>query len=220
LKNLTTGSLPDEKVGFLGFVEEKSVFLWMRRRLLRIYKALMKKLIVLIIAVLFMNCLTGQDSWNSPIYYDVDRMMKDIIINKENSKYFDEIDFESVLLLDTSYFKQVLEFESDKYARSQLINIYNNTGKKEYHDTIPTIIKNIKELFQYQNRNILIDFFKSHGRRNYELHHEVYLKEPNKVIISISDDEGNENWLLQLKDGYILPEITLIIIGDTFRIPK
>jgi hypothetical protein len=61
----------------------------------------MKKLIVLLIAVLLMNCLTGQDSWNSPVYYDVDRMMTDIIINKEKSKYFDEIDFRSVLLLDT-----------------------------------------------------------------------------------------------------------------------
>ena len=180
----------------------------------------MKKLIVLLIAVLLMNCLTGQDSWNSPVYYDVDRMMTDIIINKEKSKYFDEIDFRSVLLLDTSYFKDILEFESDEYVRSELNRIYDSTDKTPYLDTIPTSILNIKELFQYQNRNILSDFFKSHGRSNYRLHHEVYLKEPNKVIISISGDNWDENWLLQLKDDYILPEIILSVIGDTFGIPK
>jgi hypothetical protein len=192
----------------------------MRRSLKRIYKALMKKLIVLLIAVLLMNCLTGQDSWNSPVYYDVDRMMKDIIINKEKSVYFNEIAFSNVLFLDTSYFKNVLEFESDEYERSELLNIYNSKGKTQYIDTIPTSIVNIKELFQYQNRNILSNFFKSKGRSNFELHHEVYIKEPSKVIISISEDNCDESWLLQLIDDYILAENILLIIGDTFRIPK
>ena len=171
------------------------------------------RLAVIIFLTIIINVGFGQESWRSPVFIDIDKVMSDLIENNSDSKYYTTIDYQAIIYLDSSYY----HFIQKIWTEDTIWPLYVYNSSENEPDTIFTSILNIKELFQYKNKHILDEYFQTREINNYEMNEEVYIKKTERAIIDISGHNWAAQYKLELKEKKVLIDQVMFIIEDSFE---
>jgi len=162
---------------------------------------------------IIINVGFGQESWRPSVFIDIDEVMIDLVENNSGSKYYTTIDYQSVIYLDSSHYHIIQEI----WTEDTIWPLYAYNSSENEPDTIFTSILNIKELFLYENKHIMDEYFQTREINNYEMNEEVYIKKTERAIIDISGHNWAAQYKLELKGKIVLIDQVMYIIEDSFE---
>lgn len=145
-------------------------------------------------------------------YYDYSTIIKDLKLNSVKSMYYSDLDYESMLYLDKSSVKTLLQI-NPKFLLEKNIDtaVIFQRSKDQFVQQFDLVTKDLRDFFE--NKSVLNHALdKMIGDKNRQLDNKIYIKDNNVAIYTVFGQSWSATYKARLIDNKVKIELLYEII--------